>query len=251
MKRRKLVVGNWKMYGSLVSNKALLESLVTGLYKYRQADYAVCVPHPYLAQAQSILEGTNIAWGGQNMHQFEGGAFTGSVAPHMLVDFGCRYVIIGHSERRGLCHEDDEIISTKFEAAVKDGMTPILCLGETRDEHEAGKAEEVVARQLDAVLTRMGAEGIANGVLAYEPVWAIGTGRGATPQEAQHMHAFIRNRVANLDRVVAARLRIIHGGSVRVINAAQLLAMSDIDGALVGNASLVAEQFIAICRAAN
>jgi triosephosphate isomerase len=249
--RRKLVVGNWKMYGSLASNKALLESLVTGLYKYRQADYVVCVPHPYLAQAQFILEGTNIAWGGQNMHQFEGGAFTGSVAPHMLVDFGCSSVIIGHSERRELCHESDSIISTKFEAAVNDGMTPILCLGETREEHEAGEAEEVVARQLDAVLTRMGAEGIANGVLAYEPVWAIGTGRAAAPELAQHMHAFLRNRVANLDRLVAAKLRIIHGGSVRVSNAAQLLSMPDIDGALVGNASLVAEQFIAICRAAN
>ncbi len=249
--RRKLVVGNWKMYGSLTSNKALLESLVTGLYKYRQADYAVCVPHPYLAQAQSILEGTNIAWGGQNMNQFEAGAFTGSVAPHMLVDFGCRYVIIGHSERRELCHESDLVISAKFEAAIKDGMNPIFCLGETREEHESGKAEHVVARQLDAVLTRMGAEGIAKGVLAYEPVWAIGTGRGASPEQAQHMHAFIRSRVANLDRVIAARLRIIHGGSVRVSNAAQLLSMPDIDGALVGSASLVAPQFIAICRAAN
>ena len=249
--RRKLVVGNWKMYGSLASNKVLLESLVSGLSEYRKADYVVCVPHPYLAQAQSILKETNIAWGGQNMHQFEGGAFTGSVAPHMLVDFGCSYVIIGHSERRELCHESDQLVSDKFEAAVKDGMCPIFCLGETREEHLAGQAEKVVARQLDAVLTRMGAEGIAKGVLAYEPVWAIGTGRAAAPDLAQHMHAYIRNRVANLDRVIAARLRIIHGGSVRVSNAAQLLSMPDIDGALVGNASLVAEQFLAICRAAN
>lgn len=249
--RRKLVVGNWKMYGSLSSNRALLETLVKGLDKYRQADYAVCVPHPYLAQAQSILDGTNIAWGGQNMHQFEGGAFTGSVAPHMLVDFGCRYVIIGHSERRGLCHESDLMVSAKFEAAVNVGISPILCLGETREEHETGQTEQVVARQLDAVLKVMGAEGVAKGVLAYEPVWAIGTGRAAPPELAQHMHAFIRNRVANLDRLDAARLQIIHGGSVRVSNAAQLLSMPDIDGALVGNASLVAEQFIAICRAAN
>jgi triosephosphate isomerase len=130
-------------------------------------------------------------------------------------------------------------------------MVPICCLGESLDEHEAGRAEEVVARQLDAVLKEVGAEGIARGVIAYEPVWAIGTGRGATPQQAQHMHAFIRNRVASLDRLVAGKLRILHGGSVRVINAAQLLSMPDIDGALVGNASLVAEQFIAICRAAN
>lgn len=249
--RRKLVVGNWKMYGSLASNQVLLDSLVHGLCGDRKADYAVCVPHPYLAQAQSILQGTNIAWGGQNMHQFEGGAFTGSVAPHMLVDFGCTYVIIGHSERRELCHENDPLVAAKFEAAVKDGLCPILCLGETREEHEAGLAEQVVARQLDAVLACMGAEGVAKGVLAYEPVWAIGTGRAAAPELAQHMHAYIRNRIANLDRLVAGRLRIIHGGSVRVSNAAQLLSMPDVDGALVGNASLVAEQFITICRAAN
>lgn len=239
------------MYGSLASNKVLLEALVSGLRDYRQADYVVCVPHPYLAQTQSILQGTNIAWGGQNMHQFEGGAFTGSVAPHMLVDFGCRYVIIGHSERRELCYESDPLVAAKFEAAVKDGLCPILCLGETREEHDAGITEQVIARQIDAVLARMGAEGIAKGVLAYEPVWAIGTGRPAAPELAQHLHAFIRNRVANLDRLVAAQLQIIHGGSVRVSNAAQLLSMPDIDGALVGNASLVAEQFIAICRAAN
>ena len=249
--RRKLVVGNWKMYGSLASNQVLLDSLVHGLCGDRKADYAVCVPHPYLAQAQSILQGTNIAWGGQNMHQFEGGAFTGSVAPHMLVDFGCTYVIIGHSERRELCHENDPLVAAKFEAAVKDGLCPILCLGETREEHEAGLTEQVVARQLDAVLACMGAEGVAKGVLAYEPVWAIGTGRAAAPELAQHMHAYIRNRIANLDRLVAGRLRIIHGGSVRVSNAAQLLSMPDVDGALVGNASLVAEQFITICRAAN
>lgn len=239
------------MYGSLASNQVLLDSLVHGLCGDRKADYAVCVPHPYLAQAQSILQGTNIAWGGQNMHQFEGGAFTGSVAPHMLVDFGCTYVIIGHSERRELCHENDPLVAAKFEAAVKDGLCPILCLGETREEHEAGLAEQVVARQLDAVLACMGAEGVAKGVLAYEPVWAIGTGRAAAPELAQHMHAYIRNRIANLDRLVAGRLRIIHGGSVRVSNAAQLLSMPDVDGALVGNASLVAEQFITICRAAN
>ncbi len=249
--RRKLVVGNWKMYGSLASNKQLLDALIAGLQEYTKADYAVCVPYPYLAQAQQLLQGTNIGWGGQNMNEHEAGAFTGSVAPHMLVDFGCQYVIIGHSERRELCHESDTIVSDKFEAAVNDGMCPIFCLGETREEHEAGLAEKVIARQLDAVLDRVGAEGIAEGVLAYEPVWAIGTGRGASPQLAQHMHAFIRNRVAGLDRLVAGRLRIIHGGSVRVANAAQLLSMPDIDGALVGNASLVAEQFIAICRAAN
>jgi triosephosphate isomerase len=249
--RRKLVIGNWKMHGSLDWNKALLETLVEGLRDYRRADYAVCIPHPYLFQAQSILQGTNVAWGGQNMHQYEAGAFTGSVAPHMLVDFGCSYVIIGHSERRGLCHEDDPLIATKFEGAIKVGIKPIFCVGETRDEHEAGKAKEVVARQLDAVIDRVGAEGLGKGALAYEPVWAIGTGRGASPEHAQNMHAYIRNRLASLDSRVASGLRILHGGSVRVANAAKLLSMPDVDGALLGNASLVAEQFIAICRAAN
>jgi len=249
--RRKLVVGNWKMYGGLEWNKALLETIVEGLRDYRNADYVVCVPHPYLFQAQAILQDTNIAWGGQNMHQYEGGAFTGSVAPHMLVDFGCSYVIIGHSERRGLCHEDDALIASKFETALKVGMKPIMCVGETREEHEAGKAHEVVARQIDAVINLIGPEGLAKGVLAYEPVWAIGTGKGAPPEKAEAIHHFIRKRVAKLNPGVASSLRILHGGSVRVANAAKLLSMPDIDGALLGNASLVAEQFIAICRAAN
>jgi triosephosphate isomerase len=249
--RRKLVMGNWKMHGNLESNKSLLEALTNGLHGYRNADYAVCVPTPYLFQAQTMLQGSNIAWGAQNMSQFEAGAFTGSVAPHMLVDFGCSYVIIGHSERRELCYESDSVVAAKFEAAVKDGMKPVVCMGETREEYEAGQTEEVVARQLDAVLNRFGARGLCQGVLVYEPVWAIGTGRGAAPEKAQAVHAFIRNRVARLDKVAAARLRILHGGSVRVANAAQLLSMPDIDGALVGHASLVAEEFLAICRAAN
>ncbi|MEZ0247350.1 MAG: triose-phosphate isomerase, partial [Methylophilaceae bacterium] len=249
--RRKLVIGNWKMYGNLESNRVLLKAITEGVRDYRNADYAVCVPTPYLFQAQAILQDTNIAWGAQNMSQFEAGAFTGSVAPHMLVDFGCSYVIIGHSERRELCNESDPVVASKFEAALNDGMQPIFCVGETREEHEAGLTEEVVARQLDAVLNRIGPRGLCKGVLAYEPVWAIGTGRGASPEKAQAVHSFIRNRVASLDKGAAAKLRILHGGSVRVANAAQLLSMPDIDGALVGHASLVAEEFVAICRAAN
>lgn len=249
--RRKLVIGNWKMYGNLDSNKALLESILRGVQGYTHADYAVCVPAPYLFQAQAVLRNSNVTWGAQNMSQFEAGAFTGSVAPHMLVDFGCSYVIIGHSERRELCNESDPIVAAKFAAAVNVGMQPIFCIGETREEYEAGLTEEVVARQLDAVLNSMGPQGLAKGVLAYEPVWAIGTGRGASPARAQAVHAFIRNRIASLDKTAAARLRILHGGSVRVANAAQLLSMPDIDGALVGHASLVAEEFVAICRAAN
>jgi triosephosphate isomerase len=249
--RRKLVVGNWKMYGSLESNKKLLEALVEGLRGYRNADYVVCVPYPYLCQAQALLKGSNIAWGAQNMHQFEAGAFTGSVAPHMLTDFGCTYVIIGHSERRELAHEGDALIAAKFESAVRAGLTPILCVGETREEHEAGKAHDVVGHQLDAVLDRVGAERFAKGVLAYEPLWAIGTGKSASPDKAQSMHAFLRFRIAKRDPKVAAELRILYGGSVKVTNAAKLMAEPDIDGVLVGGASLVAEQFILICRAAN
>jgi len=249
--RRKLVVGNWKMHGDLKSNEELLKALVVGLHGYSRADYAVCVPHPYLFQAQAMLRGSNIAWGGQNMHQFEAGAFTGSVAPHMLADFGCSYAIIGHSERRGLCHEDDALVAAKFESAIRAGLQPIVCMGETLEEHQAGLAEQVVARQLDAVLLHAGVEKLKRGVLAYEPVWAIGTRGGASPGKAQAIHAFIRKRVAQHDADVAAGLRILHGGGVRVANAAQLLAMPDIDGALLGNASLMAEQFIAICRAAN
>jgi triosephosphate isomerase (TIM) len=249
--RRKLVVGNWKMYGSLAWNKTLLEAVLEGVRDCNNADFAVCVPSPYLFQAQAILQGSNVAWGGQNMKQYEAGAFTGSVAPHMLTEFGCRYVIIGHSERREQYNESDPVVAAKFEAAIKVGMTPIFCLGETREEYDAGATNAVVARQLDAVLTLVGAKGLSKGVLAYEPVWAIGTGRGAAPYMAQAVHSFIRNQIAKADPKVAAGIRILHGGSVRVANAAQLLSMPDIDGALVGNASLVAEQFIAICRAAN
>ncbi|MDR2219802.1 MAG: triose-phosphate isomerase [Methylobacillus sp.] len=249
--RRKLVVGNWKMHGDLKANKALLDALVAGLRSYRNADYAVCVPAPYLFQAQAILQGTGIAWGAQNMNQFEAGAFTGSIAPHMLMDFGCSYVIIGHSERREFCHESDHVVAAKFHTAIKVGMKPILCLGETREASEAGQAEEVVARQLDAVLSRFGAQELRRGVLAYEPIWAIGTGRGAAPERAQAMHEFIRKRVARLDETVAEELLILHGGSVRVTNAAQLLSMPDVDGALVGHSSLVAREFLAICQAAN
>ena len=249
--RRKLVVGNWKMHGDLESNEALLRALVQGLRDYNRADYAVCVPHPYLFQAQLALSGSNIAWGGQNMNQYEAGAFTGSVAPHMLVDFGCRYVIIGHSERRELCHESDALVVAKFESAMRAGLQPILCMGETLEEHEAGLAERVVARQLDAVMLHVGVDKLCRGVLAYEPVWAIGTRGGAPAEKAQAMHAFIRKHVARRHLGVAKQLKILYGGGVRVANAAKLLAMPDIDGALVGNASLMAEQFIAICRVAN
>jgi len=249
--RHKLVVGNWKMHGTLAGNKALLDALVPALDGLRGAACAVCVPYPYLFQAQAALQATVVAWGAQNLSQHEKGAFTGEVSADMLLDFGCRYVIVGHSERRALYGEDDRNVAEKFVAAQKAGLTPILCVGETLREREAGITEQVVARQLDAVLALVGVAGLAGAVLAYEPVWAIGTGKTATSEQAQAVHAFIRSKIAALDAGVASALVIQYGGSVKASNAAQLFAMPDIDGGLIGGASLVAEEFAAICRAAQ
>src|SRR5512139_2988668 len=247
--RRKLVVGNWKMVGLLARNKALLEGVLAGLRDLRNADYAVCVPFPYLAQAQSLLQGTNVAWGAQNMSQHVEGAYTGEVSAGMLVEFGCKYVILGHSERRSLYRETDDEVAAKFEAALKAGLQPILCVGETLDEREAGVTEAVVARQLDAILNRSGVKALAQAVVAYEPVWAIGTGKTAAPEQAQAVHGFIRQRIAQLDSQVAQGLCILYGGSVKAANAGELFSKPDIDGGLIGGASLVAEDFVAICRA--
>jgi triosephosphate isomerase (TIM) len=249
--RRKLVVGNWKMYGRLARNQVLLEAIVAGVRDLNKADYAVCVPYPYLAQVQSLLQGSNVAWGAQNLSPQEEGAFTGAVAPGMLVDFGCSYAIIGHSERRGLFHESNEIASAKFDATIKAGMKPIFCVGETLAERDSGITEQVVATQLDAVLNRAGAQALSKAVIAYEPVWAIGTGKTATPQQAQAVHAFIRQRVAQHHSQIAQSLCILYGGSVKAANAAELFSMPDIDGGLIGGASLVAEEFVAICAAAQ
>ncbi len=239
------------MYGNLARNKALLEGVLGGVGGLRDADCGVCVPYPYLAQAQAALQGSCVAWGAQNLSQHEQGAYTGEVAPGMLSDFGCRYVIVGHSERRALFHDSDEIVAAKFDAALKVGLTPILCVGETLAEREAGVTEQVVARQLDAVLRQAGVQGVSKSVVAYEPVWAIGTGKTASPEQAQAVHAFIRQRVAQQDAAVAQGLRLLYGGSVKPGNAAELFAMPDIDGGLIGGASLVAEEFVTICRAAQ
>ncbi len=249
--RRKLVVGNWKMYGSLARNKELLEGVLQGVDGFKAADFGVCVPYPYLAQVQAMLHGSNVAWGAQNLSQHEQGAFTGAVAPGMLLDFGCRYVIIGHSERRALFHESNDIAAAKFDAAIKAGLTPIFCVGETLAERESNVTEEVIARQLEVVLNHAGVSAITKMVIAYEPVWAIGTGKTATPDQAQAVHAFIRQRLAQLDGQMAQGLCILYGGSVKANNADQLFAMPDIDGGLIGGASLVADEFVAICRAAN
>lgn len=248
--RRKFVAGNWKMHGSLAQNKALLEGLLAGAAGLSGMDCAVCVPFPYLAQAQGMLQGSNIAWGAQNMSQHEKGAYTGEVSATMLLDFGCKYAIVGHSERRAIYGEDDATVAAKYVAAQKAGLTPILCVGETLQEREGNITEQVVARQLDAVIQAAGVESLAKAVVAYEPVWAIGTGKTASPDQAQAVHAFIRGKIAGLNAAVAQGLVIQYGGSVKGANAAELFSMPDIDGGLIGGAALDANEFLTICRAA-
>ncbi len=239
--RARLVVGNWKMNGGLAANAALLDQLAAGWKpKGAKRSLAVCVPFPYLAQARDSLAGTSIAWGAQDVSQRTAGAYTGDVSGGMIAEFGCLYVIVGHSERRQNFGESDAQMPAKFAAAQKGGLTPILCVGETLQEHEAGKTEAVIARQLDTVLNRSPFE---QAVLAYEPVWAIGSGRNATPEQVQAVHAFLRIRVS-------LETRILYGGSVKPQNAAAIFAMPDVDGGLIGGASLVAEEFLAIVRAA-
>ncbi|MCC6657359.1 MAG: triose-phosphate isomerase [Rhodocyclaceae bacterium] len=248
--RRKFVAGNWKMHGGLARNRDLLDSLIKGIGGGGKADCAVCVPFPYLAQAQELLKGTAIAWGAQNCSEHVQGAYTGEVSAAMLADFGCRYAIVGHSERRSLYGERNETVAAKFVAAVEGGLTPILCLGETLEQREQGVTEQVIAAQFDAVMQAAGVQGFARAVIAYEPVWAIGTGRTASPQQAQDVHAFIRGRLASSDAALAQRMQILYGGSVKPQNAAELFGMADIDGGLIGGASLVAQDFLAICAAA-
>lgn len=249
--RRKLVVANRKMNGSLASNKAFLEGLLAGTRDYQNADYAVCVPHPYLFQAEALLKGSAIAWGGQNMSRYESGAYTGSVSPGMLTEFSCEYVIIGHSERRQRGHDTDHSIGERFEVATKAGLKPILCIGETLDEYEDGITDVVTIRQLNAVINEIGVEGLAGGVVAYEPVWAIGTGKAASPAHAQNILSFLRGHIEMLNADIAKNIRILYGGSVNAANAAELFSMPDIDGGLVGSASLNTADFVAICQAAS
>ena len=249
--RVKLVAGNWKMNGSLASSQALLKAILPPLAALDRARYAVCAPFPYLAAVGQALRGSNVQLGAQDLSQFEDGAYTGAVSGAMLADCGCRYVIVGHSERRTVFGETDDVVATKYAQALKHGLTPILCVGEVLAERDSGVTETVVARQLDAVIGRCGAQALSRGVVAYEPVWAIGTGKTATPAEAQAVHAFIRGRVRAAEVGTAEALLILYGGSVKAGNAAQLFAMPDVDGGLIGGASLVADEFVAICRAAQ
>ena len=249
--RQPLVAGNWKMNGSRASVKELLEAVKNGMGSVAKAEVAVCAPYIYIPDTQSQLAGTEIAWGGQNLSTEASGAFTGEIAASMLLDFGCKYVIVGHSERRTLYGEDDALVAKKFGVALAAGLVPIFCVGESLEEREQGITEEVVARQLDAVTQAEGVAALADAVIAYEPVWAIGTGKTATPEQAQDVHAFIRERVAQQDGEVAEELRILYGGSMKPGNAAELLAKPDIDGGLIGGASLKAVDFLGICSAAN
>lgn len=239
------------MHGSLAANQRLLEAVKAAAPNLPDVSLAVLVPFPYIAQAASVLAGTKVDWGGQTLSEHDSGAFTGEVSGAMLRDLGCRYVLVGHSERRTLCGERDPEVAAKFLAAQRVGLVPILCLGETLAERDEGATKEVVGRQLRAVLDAAGVKALADAVVAYEPVWAIGTGRTATPHEAQTVHAFIRALIGATDPGIAAKVPVLYGGSVKPANAAQLFAMPDIDGGLIGGASLVAEDFIAIARAAN
>ena len=248
--RQKLVAGNWKMHGGLKTNQQLLQDVVAGVSGLRGVAVAVCVPFPYLAQAQSVLSGTPVVWGAQNLSEQAQGAFTGEVSASMLQDFGCRYVLVGHSERRAIYGETDKLVAEKFAAALASGMRPVLCVGETLEQRDSGKTLEVVSSQIDAVLGRVGVAAFSGAVVAYEPVWAIGTGRTATSAQAQEVHAAIRAQIAKLDAVVADGLQILYGGSVKPGNAEELFSMPDIDGGLIGGASLVAADFLAICAAA-
>jgi triosephosphate isomerase len=250
MARKPLIAGNWKMHGSLAGSRALVAALVAGR-KGDHADMLVCPPTAYLSSALDWLDGSQILLGAQNLAEHEGsGAYTGECSGEMLADVGCSHVIVGHSERRSLYGETDSVVAAKFKAAQAASLIPVVCVGETLEEREAEATQGVVARQVDAVIDAAGAAALGNAVIAYEPVWAIGTGRTATPEQAQDVHAAIRALVAARDATIAAGVRILYGGSMKPANAGELLAMPDIDGGLIGGASLDAEQFLAIYQAA-
>ena len=247
--RQKLVAGNWKMHGSREMAEALVGSVTAGLGESHDYEVAVCPPFPYLEEVGRLLAGTSVALGGQSLAATDEGAYTGEVSGAMLADVGCRYVIVGHSERRALYGEDDALVAEKFLAAQRHELAPILCVGETLDERESGVTEQVVGRQLGAVIEAAGPDAFGSAVIAYEPVWAIGTGRTASPEQAQEVHAFIRSLLAGKDAKIADSVQVLYGGSVKPANAAQIFSMPDVDGGLIGGASLEADSFLAICAA--
>lgn len=239
-----LVLGNWKMNGSIPANAELLKGLRD--WDASKVSLGVCPPAIYLPQCQVVLNGSDVAWGGQDMSEHDSGAYTGEISSQMLRELGCQYVILGHSERRQYHAESDELVANKCAAALKASLVPVLCIGESQAEREAGETLAVIERQLMTVVNHLGLEALANTVVAYEPVWAIGTGLSASPEQAQEVHAYIRSRLGD----VANSVQILYGGSVKPDNAAELFAKPDIDGALVGGASLKADDFLAIAKAA-
>ena len=249
--RQPLVAGNWKMHGTPESVTTLIDGIVAGVGDVRSAQVAVCPPHVFLTVVGDRLSDTAVALGAQNVSDQEQGAFTGEVSISMLAAVGCSYVIVGHSERRALYGESDELVAAKYVRVQSAGLTPIMCVGETLEQRESGATEATVGRQLDAVTALAGAESLANAVIAYEPVWAIGTGKTASPDQANDVHKFIRERIAGASPQTADAVRILYGGSVKADNAAALFAQPDIDGGLIGGASLAANDFLDICRAAG
>jgi triosephosphate isomerase len=247
--RRKLVCGNWKMNGNLVSNAALLAGVKAGL-SHAKCEVAVCVPAVYLAQCQTVLSGSELGWGAQDVSAHASGAYTGEISVSMLQDFGCQYVILGHSERRAYHGETDALVALKTQRVIQAGLTPIVCVGETLAERESGQTQAVVSAQLDAVLTAIDAADLAKLVVAYEPVWAIGTGKTATPEMAQDVHAILRAKIMQKNVELAQAVRILYGGSMKPDNARELLAMPDIDGGLIGGAALSVADFLAIVQSA-
>ncbi len=248
--RRPMVAGNWKMNLGRSEASALAQGVVDGMNDVKNAEVLVCPPYVHIADVESAVSGSDVMLGAQNLSDQDAGAFTGEVSGPMLKDYSCSYVIVGHSERRALYGETDEMVAKKFAKAQEHGLIPVLCVGELLEEREAGNTESVVARQLDAVIDANGIAALKNSVLAYEPVWAIGTGKTASPEQAQEVHAFIRGKLADIDSDVAVGLRILYGGSVKSGNAEELFSQTDIDGGLIGGASLDAAEFLAICRAA-
>lgn len=249
--RRPLVAANWKMNGTLASIRPLLDGVSSGLQTDAAVEVAICPPYVYLAEVADKLGNTEIAIGSQNLSHLESGAFTGEISADMLKDFSCKYAIVGHSERRALYGETDNLVADKFMRAQQAGLVPILCVGEQDHERESGDTETVIERQLNAVIKKAGIESFANAVIAYEPVWAIGTGKTASPEQAQEVHAFVRLLLARHDDAVADKIRILYGGSVKAANAVEIFNMVDVDGGLIGGASLAADEFISICHAAK
>ena len=253
--RRPLVAANWKMNGSLGSIRPLLKQVIAGLIQGCNAEVAICPPYVYLAELAETLKNTDIETdielGTQNISQLGSGAYTGEISADMLQDFSCKYAIVGHSERRALYHETDTLVAEKFVRAQDAALIPILCVGEQLEERGSADTEAVIERQLNAVIELAGVASFNDAVIAYEPVWAIGTGKTATPEQAQEVHAFVRLLLARHDDAVADKIRILYGGSVKAANAVEIFSMADVDGGLIGGASLDFDEFISICHAAR